>query len=140
MINKSKIYSSIAEARASLRRLRQLSALSAEEFCSDPDNYAICEHHLRRVIEILLDTGRHIIAKQALGKPKDYTEILDILGQASIIPMGFASEIRGLAGYRNRLVHMYHDVTREELYSVITTRIDTLDDFCKYILQYLEAM
>ena len=87
-------------------------------------------HHLRWTLECLLDIGRHILAKSGLGKPENYTEIIVELGTSGVIPAEFAAEIRGMAGYRNRLVHGYSEITPEEIHSLLTSR---LGDFHEYI-------
>lgn len=38
----------IDQIRSSVHRLEGLSRLQLDEFVSDPDNFAIAEHHLRR--------------------------------------------------------------------------------------------
>ena len=112
--------------------------MTEDDFVSDADNFAIAEHHLRRSLETVLDIGRHIIAKQALGRPADYTEIFDILGREGVLPREYVKKNRGLPGYRNRLVHLYHDVTVKELHTIISTRLSDLEEFCRHIVKYIE--
>ena len=66
LIDKSRVLDSIVEIKRNLRRLQSLGDMSEDDFASDPDNFAIAEHHLRRSLETVLDIGRHVIAKQAL--------------------------------------------------------------------------
>lgn len=138
MLNRELIYNRIDLIKRSLARLKKLAALSREQFLADADNFAIAEHHLRRALESLLDIGRHIMAKQGLGHPTDYRSILLTLGREKIIPPEFAGKIKGMAGYRNRLVHGYAEVTAEEMYQIIQTRLGDFEEYCCYILQYLE--
>lgn len=140
LINKTRILDSIVEIRSSIRRLQSLADMSVDEFASDSDIFAITEHHLRRSLERALDVGRHIIAKQALGRPADYTEVFDILGRENILPREYVQKNRGLLGYRNRLVHVYHDVTVEELYQVVSTRLVDIEEFCRLIIRYLNGL
>ena len=127
----------IDQIRSSVHRLEGLSRLQLDEFVSEPDNFAIAEHHLRRALESLLDIGRHILAKGGFGKPVDYTDVIAGLGANGVIPMDFASGIRGMAGYRNRLVHAYAEVTSEEIYALLTTRLNDFRKFCEYIEAYM---
>ena len=48
------------------------------------------------------------------------------LAQQGIVSEELGEKLARMAGYRNRLVHLYHQVTVEELYHIIT---DNLDDF-----------
>jgi len=124
---------------ASVRRLEKLAELSPDEFAADPDYFAIAEHHLRRALEAVFDVGRHIIAKEGWGHPQDYRSIIMLLGQKKVIPLEFARQIGGMAGYRNRLVHGYAEVSPEEMHGLLRRRLGDLKTFCRYVLEYLSA-
>lgn len=70
MLNRQLILERLSMLRSSVNRLNKLKNLSANAFLSDPDNYAIAEHHLRRALECVLDVGRHIVVKKGLIKTK----------------------------------------------------------------------
>ena len=128
----------IVEIRQSLARLKEMSQMTFEHFGANPDNFAVTEHHLRKALEMVLDIGRHIIAKQALGRPGDYTQIFTILGEAGVLPKDYVTKNRGLPGYRNRLVHIYHEVSSEEIFEIITTRLGDIEQFCRLIVEYID--
>jgi len=127
------------QIRTSVNRLSRLSAMTREAFLADPDAFALAEHHLRRSLEAALDIGRHIVAKKGLGKPEDYSEVLSLLGQHGVLPFEFASQIRGMASYRNRLVHLYAQVTPSEIYDLTSTRLGDLSEYSRLILAYLDS-
>ena len=91
---------------------------SYEEFCADKRNIWAAESCLRRALEALFDLGRHILAKRFGKGVSEYKEIATELENARVLSQDEARLFRTLAGYRNRLVHFYHDVTQEELYRV----------------------
>jgi len=128
----------LAQIRTSSARLKKMQILTREQFLSNPDYYAIAEHHLRRSLESMFDIGRHIIAKKGLGKPEKYSHITELLGQHSIINPEFSNHIKGMAGYRNRLVHEYAHISSEELYDIINNRLEDFEQFSKYIVEFLE--
>ncbi len=128
----------LARIRASSARLKKLQNLTRDQFLANPDNYAIAEHHLRRSLESMFDIGRHIIAKKGLGKPEKYSHITELLGQNNIISSEFSKQIKGMAGYRNRLVHEYAHITAEDIYEIINTRLEDFEQFSKYIVEFLD--
>ncbi len=128
----------LTKIRTSSARLNEMQKLTKEQFLANPDHYAIVEHHLRRTLESMFDIGRHIIAKKGLGKPEKYSHIIELLGQHGIISSEFSIRIKGMAGYRNRLVHEYAHITSEELYDIIDTRLKDFEQFSKYIVEFLE--
>lgn len=138
MVNRSLILSRLDEIRRSTGRLAKLAELSVTEFLQDPDHFAVAEHHLRRALEAALDAGRHVIAKEGWGKPADYRDVFDILGARGVLPAEFARRIRGMAGYRNRLVHMYAEVTAEEVHQLLRERLGELLQFARYVLDWTD--
>lgn len=136
-LNPGLIHERLDQIRISSNRLRRLVSLPKDQFIANDDNFAIAEHHLRRALEALLDIGRHIIAKKGYGRPEDYKNIIVLMGKNGVIPMEFMIKIQGMAGYRNRLVHGYADVTAEEIYDLLKDKLPDLAEFTNYILAYL---
>lgn len=124
--------------RTSVARLQVFSHCDCGEFTSNPDNYAIAEHHLRRALEALFDIGRHIVAKRGLKKPESYHQVIQTLGVHQIIPFEFSERISGMAGYRNRITHGYADISPEELWSIIQSRLPDFEEFYSSIILFLE--
>ncbi len=139
-VDKKMIIDRIALIKEDIKRLEAFKDMPFGEFRRKPDNYAIADYHLRRASEAVLDIGRHIISKGGFSQPRDYTEIIDVLAQNKIIPSEFAREFRKIGGFRNRLVHMYWKVSFEELHQTIKNDLDKLNEFCKYVLKYLEKI
>lgn len=138
MLNYNLIEERLDQIRVSSNRLKNMESIPLEEFLLDPDYYAIAEHHLRRSIESLFDIGRHIIAKNGFGRPENYSQIIEILGQQKVISQGFAKKIKGIAGYRNRLVHEYSKITPEEIHEIIKTSLDDFSEYCVFIVKFIE--
>jgi len=119
--------------------IRSLPLESRELFLSDRRNVWAAESCLRRAIEALLDLGRHILAK-CFGKGvTEYKQIADHLEQRGILIPSHASILRALAGYRNRMVHFYHEITAEELYAICTKELEDLLTVRERLLAWLRA-
>lgn len=140
LLNVKLLEEKLSGIRQSSSRLKALAELDRALFVSNLDNFAIAEHHLRRSLEMVLDIGRHIIAKMGWGAPADYRGILVTLGQRGVLPLAFVTKIKGMAGYRNRLVHGYADITEEEIHELLTLYLPDFAEFCRYILIFLEAL
>ncbi len=121
----------------SIIRLKKLSALTQKDFLSG-DNTAIAESYLRRSLEAVFDIGRHIVAKSASGGVVEYKEIATALGNLGIITKEHSEKLRLMAGYRNRLVHFYHEITDKELYSLIKNHLGDMEIFLKEMKSFLE--
>jgi uncharacterized protein YutE (UPF0331/DUF86 family) len=117
--------------------LKRLSDLKEEEFLKG-DNPAIAESYLRRSLEAVFDIGRHICAKIAGKGIVEYKEIANALKNNGVITKGLAERLKLMAGYRNRLVHFYHEVTDKELFSIIKNNLSDIEDFIKEIKKFIE--
>ncbi len=53
----------------------------------------------------------------------EYREIAEGLLSNGIISARQAATMKVLAGYRNRLVHFYHEVTTDELYQICSSQL-----------------
>lgn len=120
-----------------LFKLKRLSALSKDNFLNS-EAPAIAESYLRRSLEAIFDTGRHIIAKTAQKPVVEYKEIASKLAELGIIPVEFAKRLRLMAGYRNRLIHFYHEVTEEEIYRIIQENLGDIEEFLRLVKNFIE--
>ncbi|HCJ79710.1 hypothetical protein DK28_0205375 [Peptococcaceae bacterium SCADC1_2_3] len=140
MFNQALIAERIGIIQSSVSRLKKLARTPQEQFCIDEDSVDIAENRLHRALEALFDLGRHLVVKSGAGVPPDYRSVIEKLKEAQILPIEFAQQITGMAGYRNRLIHEYNKVTPEELYEIIQTRLSDFTIFCKYVVDYLQEI
>lgn len=136
-LDKNKMRNLIADIQGNIKELAILSNLTQEEFKSSKENYGLAEHYFRRSLEGILTVGTHILSRLP-EKTKDYQEIIISLANQKIIPKEFAERNKKLAGYRNRLVHIYWEVSEEEMYKVIKEYLEDLDKFCQYFQKVLQ--
>lgn len=123
-----------------LSQMEALSKLSKSDFLHDRRNAAAVESYLRRTLEAIFDIGRHILAKTGyMDLASEYKSIAKGLGKNSVIHEGLSETLVMMAGYRNRLVHMYHVVTEEELYHVINHHLDDLKQFITEIKIFMKG-
>ena len=136
-LNTKLIEDRIGLINESVPRLKGFSKLNEEDFLED-DRPAATESYLRRSLEAIFDIGRHIIAKSARKGIVEYKEIANALGQKGIFTKNLAKRVRLMAGYRNRLVHLYHDITDRELYSILKNNLSDIENYVKQIGTFIE--
>jgi uncharacterized protein YutE (UPF0331/DUF86 family) len=141
-VTPSKIKASIVLQRAEqiTEMLRGIDALPLGtylQFQSDPRNPAAAESFLRRALESLLDLGRHILAK-ALGQgPLEYKEVALTLAREKVLDPVQGALLAELAGYRNRLVHFYDEVSAHELYDICTSQLQDIRHLLRSLLDWI---
>lgn len=131
----SKVKNLISEIEENAAALKEFSSMPLEEFKADKKNYGLCEHYLRRALEGVLTIGTHILSRLPV-KTKDYQEIILSLGKLGIIPNDFAEKNKQLASYRNRMVHIYWEISQDEIYEIIKEHLADIEKFCEYYLDY----
>jgi len=57
-----------------------------------------------------MDLGRHILAKGFACGVSEYKEIASALVEERVLNTGESARFKTLAGYRNRMVHFYHEI------------------------------
>ena len=112
---------------------------SFEHFTHERRTMWAAESCLRRALEAMLDLGRHVVAK-GLGKGvSEYKEIPVLLSQAGILSTERARVMKQMAGYRNRLVHFYHEVSVQELYVLCAGQLQDIRSVTQEINEWLKA-
>lgn len=122
----------------SIARLKRLSRLDEQDFLKE-DNPAIAESYLRRSLEAMFDIGRHIIAKTAGKGIVEYKEIARALGQEGVVTKDQSEKLILMAGYRNRLVHFYHEISDGELYTILNNNLSDVEAFVKEVKRFIES-
>jgi len=106
--------------------IRALPLDSYGEFSANRRDVWAAESCLRRALEAIFDLGRHILAKGFGQGVTEYKQIASELETAGVLSHSRARKLSTMAGYRNRLVHFYHEVTSEELYEICRDNLDDL--------------
>jgi len=120
--------------RKMVASIRSLPLQDKATFLKNPTFVAAAESYLRRALEALFDIGRHILAKKYAYPAAEYKEIAEILFEKKILDRKEKERLRILAGYRNRMVHFYHEITPEELYEICRTQLDDVTSLLGAVL------
>lgn len=138
MIDKPVIEKHLREIEKNVSILRGFRRYKKSEIAENEEIFWKINYGLIITIQHLLDIGNYILASEGKNEFDDYTTLIDVLGKYEIIPKDFAKRIRGMAGFRNILVHEYLEVDVSEVYRCLQSGLDDFLDFVKYIKQYLK--
>ena len=108
-----------------------------EDLQADHTLKGAVERYLEIALECTIDIGEMIISREKLKRPESYQEVFLVLGEHGILPGDFAIKFAPSAGFRNRLVHMYAKIDIVKLYDYLQNNIEYIEQFGKYIAQYL---
>ncbi len=138
-LNKEVLRTRISYIEDSLRSLERFKGIPFEEFHSNPDHFRIAFYDLHRSLEAIMDIGSHILSRIPGARPASYKDIPRLLNKYKMIPSEFADQsLAKMAGYRNRMVHFYGEITERELYAIIQEELGNLYTFIGFIERVLK--
>jgi len=118
--------------------LQDLPIQNKEKFLASKHNVAAAESYLRRSLEALFDIGRHILTKRFGTPATEYKEIAKGLLEKNILQEEEAGILRKMAGYRNRMVHFYHEISPEELQEICSHHLDEIEMLLEKLTDWLK--
>jgi uncharacterized protein YutE (UPF0331/DUF86 family) len=125
-INKKVVTDRAAWVCKMVESIKDLPLENQKEFLQDPRNVAAAESYIRRALEAILDLGRHILAKAFAQPVTEYREISKGLLEEKVLPEKEGELLTKMAGYRNRMVHFYQEITPEELHEICRDHLDDI--------------
>lgn len=121
-----------------LQQLRKYEGVDKEELENNLDKLWIVERGLQLCIQVILDIGNHVVSEKGVVV-EQYSDIFEELIKQGVISENYGNRIRGMAGFRNILVHEYADVDIEILVEVLNNSLSDFEQFALYINNYIET-
>ncbi len=137
LVDRDLVFLKIKELEKYLRELEKYRGITVEEMENDLAKLWAVQHGLQLSIQMILDTGNHILAEKGISI-KEYAEIFPELARLGVIPKDYAEDVKGMAGLRNLLVHEYTGIDLERIAAFINNNLGDFNHFARYILSYLE--
>ena len=122
----------LAALRQALAGLRRHASVSPQSLRTDSDRRWVVERGLQLCAQNALDIASHLGSAAGLD-PATYSSSIDCLVEAHVLPPEFAARFRGIAGFRNVLVHGYLDVDLDRVAAMVTDHLDDFEQFARYV-------
>ena len=133
----NKIIAKLERLDEYLRYLADVQKVNKKSFLNDYRFYGLAERYLQLAIEVILDVGKLIIITEKLEKPEDNQGIFDILGNRKVLSKSLVASLRGIAGFRNILVHDYEKIDRKIVYEKLRQCAGDFKIFRRQIARFL---
>lgn len=138
LFDEDKMTRLVSELRKNVLHLKAIAASSKEAFLSDPDKMGSAKYGFIVAIECCIDMCNHIISKNGYRVPEDYADTFKIMAEAGALNADFADNLRNMARFRNRLVHLYCEVEDRQVYQYLNVSLDDFNKFIHAIASYLK--
>lgn len=137
-IEREAILPRIDGIRRNIEKLRNLGGLPFETFRTG-DSFDLAQHHLRLALEGIFHIGSHILSRLPGGRPVEYKQIAEKLGEFGIVDATFALHaLVPMAKMRNLLVHQYADLDARRLYDTIRDHLGDVETFLSAVKELLQ--
>lgn len=124
-----------------LGRLLELAKTSREDYLSNSILQSASERYLQLCIESCINVGNRLISMlqvdQQFEAPKTYADVFRELEKHNITHNLEPAMIE-ITKFRNRLVHVYWDISPEVIYSIIHDNLEDIQEFLKQIALYVK--
>ena len=134
---KDKLTNLVSHLRTSLSQLKNLGSTKRDRFLADPDKIGSAKYHLIVAIECCIDICNHIISKNGYRVPEDYGDTFAVMAEVGALDKEFAEQLRNMARFRNRLVHLYWQVDDKYIHELLQQRLGDFVEFLHAISHFL---
>ncbi len=119
-----------------VQRLRRYAGNPRAALVDDPDTLWTVERGLQLCAQNALDIATHLTASAGRDAP-DYASAVDRLGELGVLPDAFVRRFRGVAGFRNVLVHGYLSVDLDRVHALLNSGLDDFRAFAQHVERYV---
>ncbi len=131
MVDLDRLHERLETLGSYVRELRRLRELPITEYLRG-EVYA--GRYLVQVsAQTCIDLANHVIASEGWRAPRDFGDAFTVLCEHEVIDEELAGRLRGLAGLRNRLVHVYDEIDDRRVHDALATGLSDLDAFAAAI-------
>ncbi len=127
MVDLDRIHQRLELLAGYLRELRRLRDLPVSEYLRH-EVYA-GRYLVQVAAQTCIDLANHVIASEGWRAPRDFGDSFSVLNEQGVIDAGLAGRLRGLAGLRNRLVHVYDEIDDARVHQALATGLPDFDAF-----------
>lgn len=126
----------LAALDRAVQQLRLHSGRSQEALGNLDEAWAV-ERGLHICVQNCLDVATHLAAAAGRDVP-DYATAIDRLAEIGALPGDFARRFRGVAGFRNVLVHGYLELDPALVHGALNERLEDFRTFAAHVERYLD--
>lgn len=127
------IQKKIAKIHVSVSTLESLRENCVARMKTDRLYRGAVFYYLYTMADSCVTLAQMIVKHKRLRKPQSYSEAIDILGEAGILPEAFAYDFARIAGFRNFLAHDYEEMDYERICEVMFGKTEEVKSYLAFI-------
>ncbi len=127
------------EVRKTVSNLSEYAVISETKLLSDKTVLNAIKYNFIVAIQAVIDICHHIVARLAGKVPDEYGECFLILKDMGYIEPDYAVKLKSMAGFRNILIHLYHEVDDRRVIMHLKEDLCIIEDFLLVVKRLIEA-
>lgn len=121
--------------------LKKISNIEKHRYLNDSILQGAAERFLQLCIECCINIGNRILSLEQINHnfniPETYADIFKALSDIGIIDESFCEKLIKMTKFRNKLVHVYWDLDKEQIHNIIHNNLSDFDRFVSIIAAYV---
>jgi len=127
----------LAELRENVSYLEPLRTLAVKEYERDVARRKMAERCFQVAIECVIDISHHLTSDHSWGLATSGEKALDVIASRGVIPSELRERLRGVAGFRNVLVHNYVELDHARVHGHLA-RLGDLIEFGRHVQAFID--
>lgn len=128
------------EVRKALDNLSEYARVPESEILSSKTLLNAIKYNFVVAIQATIDICHHIVARLSGRVPDEYGECFLILKDMGCIDSEYALKLRAMAGFRNILVHLYHEVDDRNVCKFLKEELWVFEKFLEIVKNIIESI
>jgi uncharacterized protein YutE (UPF0331/DUF86 family) len=127
------------EVRKASDSLYEYARLPEKEILSNKTTLNAVKYNFIVAIQAVIDICHHIVARLAGKVPDEYGECFLMLKDMEYIDQDHAIKLKSMAGFRDILIHLYHEVDDRRVIKHLKEDTYVIDDFLNVVKKIVES-
>ena len=139
-IDKESVSEKFQKLSEIIEHLQEYRKVPRQDFMVDYTINSAAMHDLVLGIEVITDIGNHLLNEVFQVHPKDYAEIIAMLGEHRVVPEQLAKDNADMPRFRNLLIHEYIKIDLTLVYKNLQKAPDTFREFASAFSAFLKKL
>ncbi len=137
-VDQERVMQKIAFIREQVGDIKMLtSAKERSEILSDKLIIKGLKYSLQTAIESMIDIAFHLAAKKYNCAPEDARDAFRVLRKNGVVKEEEFKTYSSMVGFRNKMVHLYQNVSDERVYEFAFSELNDFEEFIKRVLEII---
>ncbi len=139
-LSKERIQKHLENLVEQISVLKEFQSEKLESFVNDKKKCYAVYHAFLLAVQNVMDIGGHILSAKFNIAYDEYKQIIPELADQKVISQNLAQKCKGIAEFRNKLVHGYLEIKPRIVFDYLKKDVPILETFSKEIVKFLDKI